>query len=744
MFCKKRLSVRLFAIAIPLLIGAGVDHISIQKASAQGLPNELGNGDFEQANDTGFDSWNFFPVSSGYEIKADKEDKQSGEQSAWLDGRNSTIAANGFANLSQVLSAQSYRGKKVRFRAAVRIADAENGARAQLWFRVDRPEKDGQRQFGAFDNMQQRPIRSGEWKEYEIVLKVDDDATQIILGMLMFGKASFRIDSASFEIVADDTPTTERKVATRPQNAANDSSTKKPSGPPTPKGLQSQEPQPFFTAWLILPIIGILLMVVSQIGVRQRSPDEELLPVDLSQERLPVSILKWIRRYSFRFAFIYWIIYCLPQPVQQIQAGFGFLFPKTFANFNTWLAKINQWEVAPVQFYQAKMKEAVEWVASNRLGIEYELVMPAGSGDTTYNFVQLLLYFVVAISVAGLWSLCDWRRTDHPWLRDGLRSYIRFILAITMLSYGLAKVGWAINQFPEPNVDRLMKTYGDSSPMNLVWTFMGASRPYTIFAGMGEVIGALLLVWRRTSMIGSAVIIGVMLNVVMLNFCYDVPVKQYSFHLFFMAVFLLLADSGRLANIFVWNRPAQAVDMRPPFTNHYSIWVHRVIKVLMIAILIGIPIWQRAQMESNYQETKLAQPEFFGAYQVEKFEKNGELMPPVLTDASRWKSISFQRLPYGPGGVRKQTDYMMVRMMNGMMGGGFVTIDEEIQKVELPAQQPSVPKVISIKSIDEKTIEISGNVGEDEFKIRCRRVTREDFLLVNRGFHWINETPYNR
>lgn len=57
--------------------------------------------------------------------------------------------------------------------------------------------------------------------------------------------------------------------------------------------------------------------------------------------------------------------------------------------------------------------------------------------------------------------------------------------------------------------------------MGLLWNFIGASAAYTIFTGVAEVLGGLLLVARRTALLGALVCIGVMSNVVLLNFSYD-------------------------------------------------------------------------------------------------------------------------------------------------------------------------------------------------------------------------------
>lgn len=67
-----------------------------------------------------------------------------------------------------------------------------------MWLRVDRKYHTR----GFFDNMADRPIRSGEWAYYEIVGKVAPDATSIYLGLILYGNSAV-VDDASLEILAD-------------------------------------------------------------------------------------------------------------------------------------------------------------------------------------------------------------------------------------------------------------------------------------------------------------------------------------------------------------------------------------------------------------------------------------------------------------------------------------------------------------------------------------------------------------
>jgi len=94
--------------------------------------------------------------------------------------------------LLQVLDAGAYRGKLIRYRAAVRVTE---GGRAGLWLRVDRPNQT----VGFFDNMSARPIfMQQDWQYFDIDGFVDADAVRIALGVLVYSGRAL-VDDASLE-----------------------------------------------------------------------------------------------------------------------------------------------------------------------------------------------------------------------------------------------------------------------------------------------------------------------------------------------------------------------------------------------------------------------------------------------------------------------------------------------------------------------------------------------------------------
>ena len=94
------------------------------------------------------------------------------------------------------------------------------------------------------------------------------------------------------------------------------------------------------------------------------------------------------------------------------------------------------------------------------------------------------------------------------------RLYVFFFLTL----YGLGKlIGgqfYSAETMPE-GLDLI--PIGQVSDFDLAWVFMGRSYGYMLFIGIGEVIGALMLLHNKTKLIGTFILIPIMINVVVFD-----------------------------------------------------------------------------------------------------------------------------------------------------------------------------------------------------------------------------------
>lgn len=115
-------------------------------------------------------------------------------------------AVSGFGTMMQQFAADDYRGKRVRFSAAVRTENVMGWA--GLWMRTDSTERNSL----TFDNMQDRPIKGTTgWNRIAVVLDVPVNASMISFGVIISGEGGAWLDDIKFEIVPNTVPTTDLK-----------------------------------------------------------------------------------------------------------------------------------------------------------------------------------------------------------------------------------------------------------------------------------------------------------------------------------------------------------------------------------------------------------------------------------------------------------------------------------------------------------------------------------------------------
>ena len=181
---------------------AGISTLrSSSTAQAQKLPETAKNLDFEASATPAGGPQDWGGGGEGYEITPDDKAAHGGKQCgrvAYIG--ESAPKLNAFGTLTQGISAEAYRGQRVRYTGYVRTEKVE-GRGVGLWLRVDGPPEGKPL---AFDNMQtsRRAITgTTDWKEYEIVLDVPKEATAIYFGMLLTGKGTAWVDDLKLEAV---------------------------------------------------------------------------------------------------------------------------------------------------------------------------------------------------------------------------------------------------------------------------------------------------------------------------------------------------------------------------------------------------------------------------------------------------------------------------------------------------------------------------------------------------------------
>jgi hypothetical protein len=381
--------------------------------------------------------------------------------------------------------------------------------------------------------------------------------------------------------------------------------------------------------------------------------------------------------------------------------------------------------------YQSLWQTLTSWVARS----VFHLSGPAlpyhrtGSGDTRLDYVQEFCFVVLALATTMVWSILDRKRKDYSRLHAWLRLLVRYTLSFTLFTYGLVKIFPL--QFRPTTFDRFLEPHGHFSPMGVLWNFMSASVPYIIFAGLCETTPAVLLLFHRTTTLGALTAFGVLLNAAMLNFCYDVPVKLYSTNLLLMAVFLAAPDVRRLTQVLLLNRSASPSRL---LQIHFKIRRAWIAATAFQIAFVGY--FLLGQIESNWTVYRSVyvhpdRPPIYGLYRVEAFLRGGREIPPLATDGTRWDWVAAEN----PNGL-------IVLAMDGVPTFYGAQYDVPRNRVVLVIRGTEYPFVSSHSDADHLLLE--GSLQADLLSVRLRKVAPSTFLLASRGYHWINEFPFNR
>jgi len=351
-----------------------------------------------------------------------------------------------------------------------------------------------------------------------------------------------------------------------------------------------------------------------------------------------------------------------------------------------------------------------------------------GSGDTTFDYFTVFFFLSLSLLLGPIVFFIG-RRINYESLTRWMLVLLRYFLAFNMVSYGFAKLYYL--QFSAMTEISLDSTYGESSPMGLLWNFMGHSQGYCMFTGILELIGGLLLLSRKTQTLGALTTFGVMLNVFMLNMCFDVPVKLLSGHMVLFSLLIIAYDRERLWNNFFKNEAVSAFSIKDIIAEKYQ-KAKTILKWLVILGWLGFSAYSGYEAYQQYGPNA-KKPALAGAYEVTSFNayQDGIPMDPI-PDSIRWKTIYH---------VWEGVFYCKSKTKKSSYASKVDTIEKTI---DLKLWKDSIFQTLHYEQLDENGLHLQGNFYNDSLDLVLKLKHLEDYPLVNRGFHWISEYPYNR
>lgn len=362
-------------------------------------------------------------------------------------------------------------------------------------------------------------------------------------------------------------------------------------------------------------------------------------------------------------------------------------------------------------------EKGVRWFGNRVLllqpGYTAELI-----SDSTGLYIQALLVVLYAGIITLVWSLLDRKRRSYRQLSYFFYAFIRYYLALQLFTYGFSKLFKWQFYLPEPNT--LYTKVGDTYKDLLYWTSMGSSRGYSIFLGATEVIAAALLLWRRTYTAGALLSVGICINIVAVNFAFDISVKLYSLLLLLLSILLLLPFLAAIFRFFFLQQPVQLSLPAWQYKNVKERWIRTGLKLVLVCSILADALYPYIS-SGNFNDDKVSRPLFHGAYRVDDNPRGSW----GLGNPYQWKRVFIHR-----------QGYFIAENRSEQMKDYQLKYDTLRQELLLNDYEQREDHLLRYSILNDSTLSIQGRWKNDSIAVLLRQIDLEELPLLQKEFHW--------
>lgn len=197
-------------------------------------------------------------------------------------------------------------------------------------------------------------------------------------------------------------------------------------------------------------------------------------------------------------------------------------------------------------------------------------------------------------------------------------SMFRFTLAfVIMFAYGISKIAYKQFELNYSAMDTLLRDVSDS---DLVWYFYGRSNVQTLLLGLAEIIPCILLLFRRTTLLGAVLLLPVLLGVVLVNIFNVIGNLDLLFVIMFtfFDIGILLFYRKEIVTLFI----SAKNKLQFPFSGRKTRLLFSIAKIIFIGafIIINYDFFNSA---TKIETGKMfAQSKCLGAFQLQNITYN--------------------------------------------------------------------------------------------------------------------------
>lgn len=402
------------------------------------------------------------------------------------------------------------------------------------------------------------------------------------------------------------------------------------------------------------------------------------------------------------------------------------LFRFTFIFISLFILVFNNGTFLPLTLYPVlkwpPLEWAVNWIGKTFFYVEHTLKLPMnGSGDTSFHWYSLIFILLLSLMGTLIWSVLPRKANNYNKLYYWLTVFVRYYLGLMLIHYGFVK--FQQSQFPFPGYGSLTTPLSELGLMRLAWSFFGASHGYNIFIGIAEVAGVLLL-FRKTATLGAMVSLVTAINIMAINYFYNVPVKMVSTALVLFSLYLLAPNIIRIFQFLVLQQQTSILSF--PKLQVKS----KILKGILIGvkwlIIVSVFVFSYLNMTNSkkYMANYISKDtDFYGVYYLSPSQDENRK---AMGIPEHWERLIFE--------YKNQMSSQNVDLKTKMYN-----IEVNKNKKEIRIISPAGEKGFHASYI----IGSNGNItltdlnSEKPVQLILTKMDMEDIPLKNNRFNWI-------
>lgn len=250
-----------------------------------------------------------------------------------------------------------------------------------------------------------------------------------------------------------------------------------------------------------------------------------------------------------------------------------------------------------------------------------KFILPAG-------LIAVVVSILFSIGFSIYWNIKEKKQTFisvkyRSWLTTLLRYWIAFLL----FDFGFQKI-FEVNFNASFHIDDSLATV--LTGQELTWKYYGFSYSLAIILALFQIIGSILLLFKRTVLIGIVVLLPVVLNIFLINVFYNIGIITLFTSLIIILGLVTLAYNQNVTISVILNFINQYKSNLPSIGGTFWRLIARLLCIILPLLFV---------IYYNYDVHR--SKKYFGKWKVESMTRNGRIIQENAweKDSLAWKTL---------------------------------------------------------------------------------------------------------